>query len=48
MDNDAMVEEIAIGFTESDLKYSEVVEKFTNQLSDETFGEFYDAIYGEV
>ena len=38
----------AIGFNESDLKYDEAVEKFINQLCEETFGEFYDAISGEV
>ncbi len=38
----------AIGLTESDLQCNEVVEKFVNQLSEETFGEFYHAISGEV
>ena len=45
----AMMQAIgAIGFNESDLKRKEVVEKFVNQLCEETFGEFYDAISGEV
>ncbi len=45
----AMMETIgAIGFNESDLKYGEVVEKFIDQLREETFGEVYDAISGEV
>ncbi len=48
LSNDAMMETIgAIGFNESDLKYDEAVEKFINELCDETFGEFYDAISGE-
>ncbi len=49
MDDDAMMEAIgASGFSESDLKYNEVVEKFIHRLSEETFGQFYDAISGEV
>ncbi len=48
-DKDTMMEVIgAIGLNQSDLKYDEAVEKFINQLSEETFGEFYDAISGEV
>ncbi len=38
----------AIGFNESNLNHNEVVKKFINQLGEETFGEFYDAIFGEV
>ncbi len=49
MDNDAVMEAIgATGFTASDLKYDEAVEKLINQLREETFGKFYDAISGEV
>ena len=49
MDDDAMMEAIgAVGFNESDLKYNEVVDKFINQLCQETFGEFNGAISGEV
>ena len=49
MDNDAMMEEIgAVGFTESDLKHNEAVEKFINQLSEETFAEFYDTTWRSV
>ncbi len=33
---------------ESDLSYDAAVGKFINQLCDETFGEFYDTISGEV
>ncbi len=36
------------GFSESDLKHNEVVEKFINQRSEKTSGEFYDTISGEV
>ncbi len=49
LDNDVMIEEIgAVGFAESDLKHDEAVEKFINQLCEETFGEYYDAMTGEV
>ncbi len=49
LDKGAMMEAIGvIGFNESDLKYNEAVDKFINQLFEETFGEFYDAISGEV
>ena len=46
---DTMMEAIgAIEFNDSDLKCDEVVEKFSNQLREETFGGLYDAISGEV
>ncbi len=49
LDNDAMMGVIgASGFNESDLKFDDVVEKFIKQLSEDTFGEFYDVISGEV
>ncbi len=44
MDNDAMMVIEAVGFTESHLQYDEALEKFINQVCEETFGEFYDAI----
>ncbi len=48
-DNDKMMEEIGdVGFTESNLKYDEAVEKLVNQLREEALGEFCDAISGEV
>ncbi len=37
-----------IGLNESDLKYNEAVEKLISQLCEGTFGEFYDAVSGEV
>ncbi len=49
LDNDAMMEATgAVGFAESDLKYDGAVEKFIDQLREETFDEFYDAISREV
>ncbi len=49
MDNDARIEEIgAVGLTESDLKHDEAVEKIISLLLEDTCGEFYDAISGEV
>ena len=49
VEGDAMAEAIgAIGFSELDLKYNEVVGKFINQLCEETSGELYDAIFGQV
>jgi hypothetical protein len=49
VEGDAMMEAIgAIRLNESDLKHNEVVEKFIDQLCEETFGEFYDAISGEA
>jgi hypothetical protein len=49
VDNDAMKEVFgAAGFAESDLRYVEAVEKFIDQLCEETFGDVYDAISGEV
>ncbi len=45
LENYAMMEVVlAMGFNESDLKYDEAVEKFINQSSEETFGEFFGAI----
>ncbi len=38
----------AIRFNESDLKYNEVVEKFSARCSRRQNSEFYDAISGEV
>ncbi len=49
MDDETMVEATgAIGLNESDLKHNEVEDKFSNQSSEETFGELRDAISGEV
>ncbi len=49
VEGDAMMEAIGAGdFSESDLKYNEVVEKLINQLCGETFGEFCDVIAEEV
>ncbi len=49
VEGDAMMEATgASGLNESDLKYDEMVEKRISQLSEETFGEFYDTISGEV
>ncbi len=48
MDDETMMVAIGdIGLNESDLKYNEAVEKFINQRSEETFGEFHDAISGD-
>ncbi len=45
VEGDVTMEAIgAIGFNESDLKHNEAVEKFINQLCEETFGEIFDAI----
>ncbi len=39
MDDDAMMEAIGVvGFNESNLKYNGMLDKFTIQLSEETFG----------
>ncbi len=48
-EHDAIIEAIgAVGLNESGLKCNEAVEKFIKLLSQETFGEFYDAISREV
>ncbi len=49
VEGDAMMEAIgAVGFSESGSKYNEVLDKFINQLCEETIGEFPEAISGET
>ncbi len=47
VEGDAMMEAIgAVALSESDWKYNDAMERFINQLYEETSGEFYDAISG--
>ncbi len=47
LDTQAMMQETgAVGFAESDLKHGEAVEKFINQMCEETYCEFDEAISG--